>query len=194
VSYSPLTVWNSRLCVAKFPSGQYTLSASAANCFHLSPAPPLLHRFSGVWGPQVLFRLQSFIVITGSLLSHLERARQPSGCCPNCGFRCLRLHFLSTGCTLYQGGDGGSAHLWNVDLFNETTWHCVPEGCHLRYRRRENLKSHIPFCLWFSFILFSYLCHSVCSCVLSNMSLAFYLFDILKPICIPFTNDYTPSH
>jgi hypothetical protein len=27
--------------------------------------------------------------------------------------------------------------------FNETTQHCIPEGCHLHTRRGENLKSHI---------------------------------------------------
>jgi hypothetical protein len=40
VSYPPLTVWNSRLHVAKFLSGQYTLSAPDANCLRLSPALP----------------------------------------------------------------------------------------------------------------------------------------------------------
>jgi hypothetical protein len=25
--------------------------------------------------------------------------------------------------------------------FYETTWYCIPEGCHLHSRRRENLKS-----------------------------------------------------
>jgi hypothetical protein len=30
--------------------------------------------------------------------------------------------------------------------FNETTRHYVPEGCHLRTRRRENLQSRIQKC------------------------------------------------
>jgi hypothetical protein len=55
LSYLPLTVWNSRLCVAKFLSGQYTLYVPAANCLHLSPALPMATVCIGVY-PQVDFR------------------------------------------------------------------------------------------------------------------------------------------
>jgi hypothetical protein len=67
LTYLPLTVWNSRLCVAKFVSGQYTLCGPAANCLHLSPALPTATVCFGVY-PQVRFRCVS-----------LERVPPPFG-------------------------------------------------------------------------------------------------------------------
>lgn len=81
VSCPPLTVWNSRLCVAKFLSGQYTLSASAANCLHLSPALRTATGLNWLRGLSSGTLPLSVRHCHDSLsLSHLERTKQPAGC------------------------------------------------------------------------------------------------------------------
>jgi hypothetical protein len=75
LSYVPLTVWNSRLCVAKFLSGQYTLCP----CCQLSlfvPSPP--HGDCLLWGLSAGALPPCVIHCRGSL-SHLGRVPPPDG-------------------------------------------------------------------------------------------------------------------
>jgi hypothetical protein len=38
---------------------------------------------------------------------------------------------------------GGSKHLWNVGMLNETTRRCTPKRYHVHTRRRDNVKPQI---------------------------------------------------